>query len=369
MTSELPSAEKICSIPGCKKPVTSRCSSCKTAHYCGGDCQKADWPEHKKICEGRLRLQGMACLSKAEEKYTANQWPQALRHAELALQKLSQLKDYPRDEISDAMSYKCYCLGFAGERQKALACAKEWYGLWITKHTHPSAIGAAEGLIECLLQVKEYVDAERFARITWETINDTKDNQIPESARLIFLGRGARDLARTIRALSQNGGIAPEDKQKAGEEAIVLSRMALELETQMYGTEDIDVANGMDSLAHVLDHFNGCDDEEIISLSEQAIAITRRVQGDLSPNVAAGENNLAVNYLRRAKKAQRDNDHDGLVTNLKLALPRYREAARIFRAINHIDTANRCAHDADAMEQLVRQLTAGGITVDLSLLL
>ena len=31
--------EKICSVPGCGKPVTSRCSGCKTAEYCGGECQ------------------------------------------------------------------------------------------------------------------------------------------------------------------------------------------------------------------------------------------------------------------------------------------------------------------------------------------
>eukprot|EP00961_Rhodomonas_salina_P165443 2229003-Rhodomonas_salina.3 len=26
------------------------CQQCKTVHYCSGDCQKKDWPEHKREC-------------------------------------------------------------------------------------------------------------------------------------------------------------------------------------------------------------------------------------------------------------------------------------------------------------------------------
>lgn len=28
-----------------------RCSACKVAHYCTVECQRKDWPEHKKICK------------------------------------------------------------------------------------------------------------------------------------------------------------------------------------------------------------------------------------------------------------------------------------------------------------------------------
>jgi len=37
---------------GCQKEGewTKRCSRCKQVHYCGGECQKAHWLEHKKVC-------------------------------------------------------------------------------------------------------------------------------------------------------------------------------------------------------------------------------------------------------------------------------------------------------------------------------
>jgi hypothetical protein len=27
-----------------------KCSKCKTVGYCGRDCQKQDWKNHKKVC-------------------------------------------------------------------------------------------------------------------------------------------------------------------------------------------------------------------------------------------------------------------------------------------------------------------------------
>jgi hypothetical protein len=37
-----------CSI--CQKDTTSRCGKCKLVYYCSSDCQKKDYPSHKKTC-------------------------------------------------------------------------------------------------------------------------------------------------------------------------------------------------------------------------------------------------------------------------------------------------------------------------------
>lgn len=34
----------------CGRKTTSRCSQCQSVAYCSSDCQKADWPNHKRVC-------------------------------------------------------------------------------------------------------------------------------------------------------------------------------------------------------------------------------------------------------------------------------------------------------------------------------
>ena len=57
-------------------------------------------------------------------------------------------------------------------------------------------------------------------------------------------------------------------------------------------------------------------------------------------NVAIGEKNLGNAYYSRAARAQAANDLDRCMANLKLVLPHFREAARIFTINNHVDSAD-----------------------------
>ncbi|EIM79451.1 uncharacterized protein STEHIDRAFT_143178 [Stereum hirsutum FP-91666 SS1] len=39
-----------CGRRGCAEPVKARCSKCQIYYYCGAECQRSDWDEHKLVC-------------------------------------------------------------------------------------------------------------------------------------------------------------------------------------------------------------------------------------------------------------------------------------------------------------------------------
>ena len=351
---------KPCSNLGCDQPGTKSCSACKTTFYCCVICQTANWTKHKEECDGHLRKMGKANLAKAEGFYGERNYVQTLRFANLAATKLKQLKDRRLETvelINDALGYKYNALNFTGRYREAKESAEERYTLWAMNHMrNPGSISAAFGLIESCLHNKQYEDAEHYARHAMFMINDMADNFIPAHQRSEFLAEGSYYLARAILALAKTGGIPPEEKQKAGEEVIALARQALELHTQLHGTESKDVALDMHALAEILDYFNNVDDDDILRLIEQSIAIFSRVEGNSSVNVAAGENQLGKVYHKRANRALAVNDLDRFVANLELALPHYREASRIHRAINRMDIADEALDCAIAVEEKIRQI-------------
>ena len=350
----------ICTRPGCDQPGPHLCASCRLVVYCCRTCQVEDWPRHRETdCQGHLRKIGMSNLQKANGFHRDDNYVHALRYSELALVKLKQLTDRPIEALDDALRYKFGALNTMGRDREALECAQERYCMYLTSHTHPPAIRASFALIESCIHNKEFDDAALYARTTWETITLSRDGHIPDNEREWFTAQGAYYLAVVMLHLAENGDIPPEENQAVGQEAIGLARRALEIRTQLYGLEHHHhVANGMRSLADVLDYFNNVDDDdEVLRLYEQSISITARVEGRLSVNVAVGEKNLAHAYRRRAQRARAANDLDREMANLQKALPHYREAARICRAVNHVDKADAVDRCVAEVEEEIQQFT------------
>ena len=304
---------------------------------------------------------GKANLLKAALFQRQQNWMQALRYGELAATKLKQLKDRRLETvelISDALACKFDALGRLGRYREAMKFAEERYTLWAMNHMrNPGSMTAALGLIEICIHNEEFEDAEHYARHAYFMIAEMNDNFIPIDVRPWFLAQGSYYLSRTIVRLARAGGIPPNEKQKAGKEAITLARKALELHTQLDdGTESGDVAASMAALAEALNYFSNVDDDEILRLIEQAIAIFGRLEGSSSLNVAVQESLLGIVYCDRGNRAGVANDLDRALVNFELALPRYREAARIFRVINHTVMVERNLHNIAQTEEGIRQI-------------
>ena len=351
---------KSCSNPGCDQPGTNQCSACKTAVYCCVICQTADWTQHKEECSGHLRKVGMSHLVKAGGFYRERNYAQALRYGELAATKLKQLKDRSLETvqaIDAALGCKYNALGRMDRHREALECIKECYTLWAMNHLrNPGSMEAALSLIQSCIHNKEYEDAERYARHAYFMIAEMTDNFIPVDQRPRFLADGSYWLAIAIHHLAHAGGVPPEQKQKAGEEAIAFARKALEIRTHLEGTESAKVAGAMSTLADILVYFNNVDDDEVLRLYEQAIAVYSRVEGSSSLNVAVSATNLGTAYINRAKRAGIVNDLDRELTNLELALSHYREAGRIYRVIDHVDSVDRNLQCVARIEENIRQV-------------
>ena len=309
---------------------------------------------------------GMANLEKAKSFHQQQNWAQTLRYGELAATKLKQLKDRRLETvqiINDALMCKFDALLRLDRHREALECIKECYTMWAMNHLrNPGSMHAAFGLIHSCMHNKEYEDAERYARHAYFMIAEMTDNFIPVDQRPPFIARASRYLAMAIYQSVQGGGSPAEGKQKAGEEAITFARKALELHTQFHGIDSAEVADCLGTLADVSDFFNDVDDDEVLRLRQQAIALYRRVEGSSSLNVAAYEHNSGHTYFNRSGRAQAANDLDREMANLELALPHYREAGRIYRAVNHIDSADDVLRKIAEIEEIMRQLDVEAAT-------
>ena len=344
---------KICSNPGCDQPGTSACSACKTTFYCGPICQTADWPHHKEECDGHLRKVGKTYLTKATAFAQQQNWMQSLRYAKLGATKLKQLKDRRLETVSvinDALTTQYNALNHMARYQETLECAEERYTLWAMNHMrHPGSIYAAFALIQSSSHLKKYEDAERYARHAYFMIAEMTDNFIPAHQYPHYL-------AQAIFGLAHDGGIPPAENQTTGKEAIALARKAVELHIQLHGTEHDNVAIDLCVLAEALDYFNDVDDDEILCLIEQSIAIHRRLSGDSFVNVAIGEKKLGCVYCNRAERAVDTHDLHRQLANYELALPHFIEAARIHRVNNHVGHEEESRRFIARAEEKIREV-------------
>ena len=350
---------KPCCNPGCDQLGTKSCSACKSTFYCSVLCQTANWPSHSEECDGHLRKVGKANLEKAKGFHRQQNWVQALRYGEIAATKLKKLKDRRLETvqiISSSLVCQLNSLQFMRRHREAKGCAEENYTLWAMNHMrNPYSMTAAFSLIQSCLHNNEFEDAEHYARHAMFMINDMNDNFIPSDQRSEILAEGSHCLATAILLLARNGGIPQEGKQKAGKEAIVLARQALEIHRQLHGTESTNVAMAIGTLADVLGYFNNIEDDEIPRLFEQSIAIYRRMEGTSSLNVAVGEEKLSSVYYIKARIAE-DEDLDLSMANFDLALTHLQEAVRIYRVINHVDKADDLLRKVVKTEEDMRRI-------------
>ena len=315
---------------------------------------------------------GMAHLGKAKGFFQESDrnWPQILRYADLALTKLKPLKDRSLAGIQildEAQRLKFHALNFMGREKEALECATERYSMWATTFIrNPGTIQSAFALIDSLRRNKEFVQAQLIAGTVYEMTTHPETHDIPADKQEQFHAEAARILAQATFHSAQDEGIPSDEKQKAGEEAIKLARKALEIHTHLYGADSESVAADMATLATVLDCSNDVDDDEAIRLFEQSTAIYSQKQGSSSYNVAINIQNLSSAYLRKADRAGAANDLNQELANLELALPLIRESARIYRAVNHVETADKAAQNATEIEENIRliiiQIAAGTAT-------
>ena len=278
-----------------------------------------------------LAKSGYCHLEKAQGFHEQQNWVQTLRYADLALTKLKQIKDRRLETVEipdDAFSCTFDALQFMDRHKEALESAKENYTLWAMNHMrNPRMFTAVFGLIQSCINNDEFEYAALYAHTAHEMVSNDADGIIPSDQRERLLAEGCYWLARATLESAQEGGIPPEEMQKAGEKAIALARQALEIHTQLEGTESVRVAADLRVLADALDRFNDVDDDEILRLHERANSITSRLEGAASANVGVGENNLGLAYQSRVERAEDANDVDRCMANFELALIHFQESS------------------------------------------
>jgi hypothetical protein len=78
----------------CAKKARMRCSSCKRAYYCSGNCQRSHWSEHKTVCRHE---QGKSPIKLASDTGANSKPPVVFNHSNNSLVVMGRADGTPFD--------------------------------------------------------------------------------------------------------------------------------------------------------------------------------------------------------------------------------------------------------------------------------
>jgi tetratricopeptide (TPR) repeat protein len=189
--------------------------------------------------------------------------------------------------IFEALSRYVSLRSRQGNNSGSVEFAEEAYNFVVEAYdpVHPQVQQAANLLIESLIRVGNFYDAERYAEVTYGNLKDHKNGMDQESEAI---ARGAYSFADVM---CRKGG----DLIKAER----LAREALSIRSQLYSSNNYQLALSCSLLANILKKQEKLGDETK-ELLERALAIYIRHQGPDGVNTAGGNINLGNFYLQLA---------------------------------------------------------------------
>jgi tetratricopeptide (TPR) repeat protein len=144
---------------------------------------------------------------------------------------------------------------------------------------------AANMLIDSLLRVRNFYDAERYAEVTYGNLKDHKNGMDQKSETI---AQGAYNFAVAI--FRKGGGLIKAER---------LAREALSIRSRLYSSDHHKLASSCSLLAQILRH-QGKLGDETKELCERALAIHIRHQGPDGSNTAISNINLGAFYRKLA---------------------------------------------------------------------
>lgn len=198
--------------------------------------------------------------------------------------------------------------------------------------THSQVLEAAGHLIKNLCVEGEFVLAERYARVTYQSLTCPSNGHELEGSAV---ADGADRLSQCILYLLERGG--PESVGFKIEEAEILARKASRITETIFGSFDERLSVKLANLANVLG-FRGDIENEAIFLYERCLSIRTYIGGKDDPNLMELFNHMAMYYRKNARSMSLDKSKEEQLLKAKYY---YRESYRICKKLygpTHPDT-------------------------------